>query len=355
MRFLIFLLFVSATAFGQDLRSGYYVKTTGDTVKAKIAFKTDEQLSQKVTVTSGTDNNTRDYQPSEIKGFGFDGGNIYRTNSFVNGLNNNEATTAFVKVMFDGSNKLYGIDLKEKSYYILSYKDTSYLLYDDQTSANGEVLKAGNFRAQVFFLASSCSKPIPDLDRMRYTDRDMLQFMVDVERCKGSFSVKQLTYHRPAPKSEYILSAGGMATGSQSEIGVQLGVRTYFPSKSEKLSLNIFLSYMRNTSDKTYTLNSTTQKFSGVTGVVLLPVALQYNFTKGRIQPYVYAGVGLAYSAEDYFSYTTQKIEVDRGYGFSLLGGAGIEAKLSKSLFFRADWRYDLLMHLPVVGLSYKF
>jgi hypothetical protein len=42
-------------------------------------------------------------------------------------------------------------------------------------------------------------------------------------------------------------------------------------------------------------------------------------------------------------------------FGVALVLGIRIEAKIVSKLYFKADWRYEVLMQYPAIGLAYQF
>jgi outer membrane protein W len=97
-----------------------------------------------------------------------------------------------------------------------------------------------------------------------------------------------------------------------------------------------------------YTLATHNQVYS-------IPVTFQYNFTTGIVQPYFYAGISGAYSTKTANSFTTGIPSSSNQFGVALVIGIGIEARVISKLYFKADWRYEVLMQYPAIGLAYKF
>ena len=129
------------------------------------------------------------------------------------------------------------------------------------------------------------------------------------------------------------------------------------PSLSRKTSLITGLVYLQY-SDKftrtvTSTLHTRTTKYHEVTEIFEIPLLLRYKILEKAIQPYIYAGPGIALKKGKGFADQVAKA-IDQTWGVTIVGGAGIDGRITKNLFVKIEWRYDLLAHLPYIGIAYK-
>ncbi len=86
-----------------------------------------------------------------------------------------------------------------------------------------------------------------------------------------------------------------------------------------------------------------------------VPFTLQYNFTRGRVKPYIDAGLSLDYlETKGVLDYSYRKTH-DNGFGIGFIIAAGVEGYVTKRLMIKADWRYELFLHYPTLGVGYFF
>jgi hypothetical protein len=147
-----------------------------------------------------------------------------------------------------------------------------------------------------------------------------------------------------------------LPAGDDHQITLDAAVRLINPRIDPKASLNIGLRYSNTgTSTKTttydYIYNIEYVYVSKQTHEVFcLPVTFQYNLLSGRIQPAVYVGFSAAYLSEN-----PADPHILQKFGIAVIGGACIEGYITPHFLIKADWRYELLMQYPSIGVGIKF
>jgi len=87
-----------------------------------------------------------------------------------------------------------------------------------------------------------------------------------------------------------------------------------------------------------------------------IPFSIQHNFTKGIIQPYLDAGFSLVYKkATGGIDYGNRPIEDRNKTGIGFTAAIGVDGNITKNLAVKAEWRYELVLHLPTIGIAYTF
>ena len=152
--------------------------------------------------------------------------------------------------------------------------------------------------------------------------------------------------------------AAGLVLGNQTEMTAQALAEFVSPGLSVKSSLMTGFVYLHY-SDKfsrtmTSTFDTTTTNYHEITNIYEIPLILRYKFLDKAIQPYVYAGTGLAIKQEKGYLIENPEQLQHQDFGITLILGAGIDARITKNLFIKAEWRYDLLAHLPYIGIVYR-
>jgi len=165
-----------------------------------------------------------------------------------------------------------------------------------------------------------------------------------------SFYQKQKTILTPS------VFVGGLPMGQESQLTANFTLQITFPHVDRQASLNIGLNYSNTTYMMAYSksLNANYQYYTREQ-ITSIPFTVQYNVTQSRVQPYFYFGASYAHITKDNLAsgYWVQPNE--NYYGFCIVAGLGIEAKIVSGLYARADWRYELFMQYPAIGLSYHF
>src|SRR5205085_10392091 len=122
------------------------------------------------------------------------------------------------------------------------------------------------------------------------------------------------------------------------------------------MSVNFGVNVMTNKRTQTVVSNFNSQLKTTETeyrNIFSVPFTVQYNLLPGRVKPYIEVGLSLVRSdvryRQDYLSYKGHASK----FGLGVVGAIGVEAYVTKRFMIKADWRYELYMHYPVIGVGY--
>jgi outer membrane protein W len=348
--------FISLSLFAQNkYEPGYIVKNNKETVKGYIQNGTEEDFSKQVNFKPDSLSPEQVFLPGDIISFGF-GKDIYKTISFQNTSAEKRVwDTSFVKQLVTGKYDLYIFTRSEQHYYLIKSDTTTYFLYNSLISNNGELITRGNYVNTLNLLSIPCNKLASRYDRVGFSESEMSNFILALNKCISPETAVNY-YTKPKPRTEVFVFAGGLPLGNQSQVTAEALLRISVPSLNRNTFFNIGLHYSS-------TLNSVTYRdlYYGVYSNTIMhkiysvPITIQYDLATGRIRPYFYAGLGIAYLNENAKGPYNNDPPVKNNFGFSFTVGAGIEVRIVKRLFIRADYRYELVVQYPAIGIAYQF
>ena len=345
-----FVLAISFTALLLCVRAqdrvlrGYIVKSSGDTLRGVLKEQgSDESTKQISFKASATDKEYQIYTPDQVKSYQYDGGNLFRAVTYTDTRAASVTRTCYGKLLVTGEYDLYCFS-ESGALYFLVRKDNNYrLLYDDDRW-DLEFGK-GNFRNELNFLASGCNSMANEVGRAAYTIGGLTAFFQQLDACLSPHTPVLTYYHEPKGYSGFYAYMGGIAYGSRAQFTVEVAWRKVWPQVDPSLSLNIGLRFTNLVKPIRLTID---QPFSqGAYQIASIPVTVQYNILKGNFQPFVYAGLSLMtehLSSDVAISADEQPV--------GLVIGGGVEVKIKRCLWVRAEWRSEYLSQFPTVGLA---
>jgi len=348
----LFLLFVSAHAQNHPL-PGYIVRVSGDSIHGFLKEQgTDESSRQISFKKTADDKEYQIYTPVEVKAFQYDGGNLFR----AIGYSDNRGSVAsyrtnFARLLVTGEYDLYSFTEKDILLFLARKDSSFYLIFDDDIDQVPII--PGNFRNELNFFALSCDELKGQIDKVNYTPVDVTEFFKKVDVCVSPTKSVTSYYHKPKGKLSFYANAGGISLGSRYEYSLDLGLRLTWPQLSPGVSLNAGIRYayvQSRIADPNYLLTTIWHK--DTYKLKSLPVFIQYNFTRGIVQPFILAGLSLL--TMDNVT-DLQKTGSDAYYhriGPAILVGGGVEVRLLRTLRARAEWRYEYMSQYPTVGLA---
>jgi opacity protein-like surface antigen len=341
----------------KNFQPGYIVTNNNDTIRGNLKTNVEEGYTKGIIFSQNT-NAPRQYNIDEIKSFGFNGGVLFRTVSYTNQIGEKSQEKHFAKLLFSGTNDVFSFYKKDKLFFVVNTKDsTTYFLYNDITSPISDVVEHGNYQQFLFLLSNGCSAAQSGVERVFYNESSIVDYFKTIEKCFGNSNTK-IFYAKPKAETQIHLFAGGMAFKEDYEISAQLFARFYFKSHSRKTSLNVGFSYYHTKEDNTYPdFWGFTKNYKEIATLYEVPLTMQYDIFSGAFRPYITGGFGLAYlNKTPYPVGTNYEVKPPKGsFGFTVIGGAGIEANITSRLIAKVDWRYNFSIRLPVIGIAYRF
>jgi hypothetical protein len=358
MKFFLWLAFLSLshlTIFAQQNEEpGYIVENNKDSVRGFIEFTNEADLSISISFRKDVTSVMKKYGPEDLSGFGI-GKETFKSMRFQNTAEDSVMETAFVKQLVQGDYNLYSYQKAEREFYLLQKDTIQYFLYDGTNSETGVVFQKGNYYNYLSLISAPCGVLHHIYDRVGYNDQDMAGFISKVDNCEIGGSAVNL-YQKPKTLLQPTIFAGGFPVPGYGQFTASFIMHITLPRIDKKTSVNIGLQYS-NTTDEAMARTDYYYSYKLITRyqIYSLPVTIEYNFTTSRIQPYFYTGISAAYSSKTNNSQSYNIPTSDHAFGLALVGGVGIQAMILPRLFVRADWRYEVILQHPVIGIAYQF
>ncbi len=333
---------------------GYIITLNRDTVKGFIKEDLESDLISGIKFKHDGGSASKEYGPADLLGFSM-GKDIYKSMRFLNTAEDSVMETAFVKQLVKGEYNLYAYRKADRFFYLVQKDTILYFLYDEVSRGTGEIMQKGNYYNYLNLIAVPCEKLTNLVGRVGYNDQDMAGFISKVDNCEKP-GIATNYYQKPETLVQPMIFAGGLPAGDMNQFTASFILHITLPRIDKKTSINIGINYA-NLTKKTeerndyfflYDLTTRYQIFS-------VPVTFQYNFTTSRVQPYFYAGMSAAYTSR---STNTQNYRIpasDHDFGLALVAGVGVQMRTISQLFIRADWRYEVVLQYPAVGIAYQF
>lgn len=347
------LSFFFHVAFTQDsFIPGYIVKNSGDTVRGYLQGRPEKTQMRQIGFKKSEGTHPDMYKAGEIQSFYYEQGDLYETVSFINTSNGDSVPkTLFARSLVAGFYDLYSIAEDGETHYIVKKDTMTWLLYNDRIS--NDVLLKGNYFNQLSFFSAGCAVINKNVEHTNYTDGDLSAFIRELDICLAPGAAVKTNYHKPHAKAAFYVFGGGLPLGGKkTQLMADFALRLIYPEIDPKFSLNIALHYSDKEEPATvagsffnpgYTVKATHQVFS-------LPLTLQYNFTSGIIQPYIYIGFSPAFFAE-----APESLFPDQHFGIAAIAGVGVEVYVSHRFLVKAEWRHEVITQYPAIGLACKF
>ena len=334
---------------------GYIIRNTGDTVHGFLQEEIRKNLLTEIKFKTDISPTVKTFSVEDIQAFRYEDGELYKKISFLDISEDSDVQrTCFAKQLVTGRYSLFDFERNGRLFFLVTVAPDSYLLYDAVYSGTGEEKEKGSYIAQLTLLSNECDKSFFQPSQTGFDEKDISQFVMQLNLCAAPGENAVSYYTKTKVKTEFLIYAGVLPLGKQSQITIEGVARIYYPEISKKVSVNIGLRYARilteNVAD-TYPYNH----FIETHQIYSVPLTLQFNIITGRVQPFIYAGVSVAYLKETAGGAVLNDSGFENNYGFAFIVGAGLEVYIVKGLAFRADWRYELLTQFPSIGLSYRF
>lgn len=356
---IVFLAFTTVSFSQNNTRKGYIVKTTGDTLRGVL--NAIELKSLDNTISFGTSpDNLITYNVTEVKSFGYDGENSFESVSYTNVIDNAQVTR-FAKMLNTGYYSLFTFWSKDIRYFVVKKPDNTYrLLMDDERLTTGFINEKGNFQNELLFLSQSCSELRPSLERLTFAEKDLIGYIGKLNKCIAPTQANNIVVKKEKSVFNMLAYAGGFTLGAKGHeyTGRILG-KLSVPSIDKNLSLNFGINYMaqKKVSTEKISLNGypAFKTQTAERSIISVPLTVQYYFTKGFIKPYIDAGLSIDYLQRKGELDGAGKIVNENKAGLAFSAAIGIDGYITNRLFVRADYRYELFVHYPTIGIAYVF
>ncbi|HXD79476.1 MAG TPA: hypothetical protein VN616_16785 [Puia sp.] len=348
---LIGLCFLMVAAKAQKpAEPGYIVKISGDTLRGMLRVGNGDELAKQISfrdTVSGRDFTV--YTPEQVVSFGFANGYQYRVIRFKDDRPKEGSVQRAVygKLLVTGEDDLYSFS-EDGILYFLARKGGNFLLiYDDDLRTMPYV--KGNFRNELNFFASNCETAGKAVEQTGYSEAGVMAFFEQLDACLNPNLPVRSYYHPVKGQSGFFTYIGEIGYGTRSQFTLEAYWRRSWPQVDPHLSVNIglrFASLVKRAQDTVGVWHDMNFQIRSV------PVTVQYNLVWGPVQAFAYAG----------FSLATVNINTDlpefpkdvyyHSYALALVMGAGVQVKVTRRLFARAEWRTEYMSQFPTAGVA---
>lgn len=259
VQFFLSLILISISSFcRENLFPGYFIKLNGDSVVCRIAYN-DWRINPK-TILVEVDNEKHTFNASDIKGFGAYGHNPYKSALVTYHINpisgvdlpeefldSVETKSYFLKTIVSGYYSLYELTLSDRSYYFLSYGDSSIseLIYRAKRKEN-QIIEDQDYKNVLFDLYHK-ENISGDFSRLInnafYSYSDLKPIVAKLNKNHIGININQnLETATKKNKPELSVFAGGLQHNFPTTIHGDFATGVKFPS-SISFSGGISLSY----------------------------------------------------------------------------------------------------------------
>ena len=357
---LFFCIFKLHAAAQTKYVPGYLVGNNADTLKIYLEGEYSSDLVKQVHYKKElTSKETLMAGPGEIRRFGYDHGSIYRSVSFVTqDGDSSESRSRFAVLMVSGLYNLLSYTENDETYYIIQEESRSFILYNTSYNPQGDIKRKGNYQDQLILLSVACEKKLKNPEQIDYKTSELIAFVESLNRCVAPEQSSVNYFQKSKPIVHPMLFAGGLPLGTPGQITAEAGLRISSAHISKKVSLNVGFHYSYTKLNSTYQPSwdpTTSFKVLQKDQIYSVPVTLQYNFLTWKIQPYFGAGFSITNLSETKESgYLIVPVN-HNGWDFAFVAELGAEGYITRNLFIKAAWRYELLLQYPAIGVGWKF
>ncbi|HLX92626.1 MAG TPA: hypothetical protein VKR32_13135 [Puia sp.] len=345
----------------KNFSPGYLIKVNGDTLKGYLQEESRSDLLFHVQFKSNAGSSKiQAFSPAEVQAFRYETGDLYRKITFTNSLpDSGYDETIFALDLVDGPYMLFSYIQKEELYFVITGNNQSYHLYNSTFNGNGAVLIEGNYISRLGILASGCGVRLLNAEQLPYSEKDVSKFVFDLNNCLSPNSVAFNHYQKSRTMSEIHAFAGGIYFGkNRDQFTADVAVRLINPQLSRNAFINVGLHYSHSSHEQVAKeFGSEVVQSTTTDDIICAPLTIQYNFGAGAIQPFIYGGFAAAYLKETtiYTYYATSKSPPPDKFGISVIAALGVEGHLTNRFYLKAEWRYELILQYPAIGIGYNF
>jgi len=341
-----------------DFKPGFIVKTSGDTIRGHIEQIEAKRLNDRISFAANPSPATSTFTTADIKSFGYDGENSFQKIIYINPFDSTKYER-FAKTLSLGYYSLYTFWIKDEKYFIIKTPDNNYrLLADDERNSNGFLTQKGNFKNELLFISQSCEELREELERINYTEVNLIAYVTKLNKCVAPESNNSIVYKKEKSKLNIYAYAGGIALSKGNEYTGSIMGKLSVPAVDKNVSLNFGINYsiQHKSSIEDFGTYPYHAKQNLERSIISVPLTVQYYFTNGFIKPYVDAGLSFDHltingALKDARGHTSG----ERKFGLGFIAAIGIDGNITKNLFIRAEYRYELFLHHPTIGIAYTF
>ncbi len=300
-----------------DLRDGFIITASKDTIFGKIEFRSDSNNERTCIFSTGS--GKMEYSPSQILGYGFLNDRYY-SSQIIDGK--------FVEVLVTGELSLYESDY---TFYIQKTGTELYILEAKQIRDTAEIKVTGGsdkvvgyrqdlkWLGTISFLTSDCLESHNELQSLTLNVKSLTRFVVNYNLCRGG-GFKYYKVSKPRYRIDYGISVAMVSSTLQFKnlpsqfIYLNNRYQTYdvapgllfavsSPRISENLALQTELCYVRTSyySQNVVAEPSMTNYYETYIdfSTISIPVSLRYTIPVGNSSLFFNAGAEFAFLTDN--------------------------------------------------------
>ena len=348
-----------------DFRSGFIVKTNGDTVKGFVAYRSDKKNLQNCLFKQLKKGKAQSFTAVDLRAYGLTGGKTYEAIILPVDYANPKRDRVFVKLLVQGPLNLY----QYGEYFFLKKIDSLFVLPRPKSQAYGsaETLKLKTDKKYVGtlnYLMLDCKM---NANMAHYTESDLTKVVYDYNNCKMPGSARKNL--APAGRLNFQLFTGYLNSNLTYDYS-----NKYIPFHGTTIigGAGFELSFPRATDKIFFTLEGWVAKtlyqgyYEGLyagdpikqdilmdISYVKIPFVLKYNFLSPENTPYVRLGFSWSYTG----SYTVKTFQERKSgtviYSDQISGGypiknpkgywmaIGYDKRFYKKMKVFSEFRYE--------------
>lgn len=315
---MISLMLLVQLAFSQkNFVPGYIVRSGQDTIRGYIDDRGWDQNPNSISFSTEMESSPMKFTTNEILAFGLSqkiyqsaivtiDKSAHQSSQISTGVTQQASVvdTVFLEVLLRGSINLFSLkDENDKLHFFTSEGSASpneLILKRIFTTQNNKTFIATIevYKRDLKELTKECPDLDKNIDRIRYTEKDLSKFLIAYNACNGSsnsyVAVKAKTEFRfttsvgaSITKLEFKGSSGASITRYDYPISANstfaLGLNTVFPQNKKKWSIYTELQY------RSYQTKYLTSAFDF--SYLRLNAAYRYNYPQGSVRPFVQGGI----------------------------------------------------------------
>lgn len=313
-----------------------------------VLLKDLEQLSKEICFKQNiNDVQCTRYARGQLKSFRTENGNYYELMD-LEIKNKSMTVTVIASQLLKGETELFKAIYDSELLFIVVSKGDKRVLQNDDFIPGELEIKRNNFQGVLNIITEGFS--MANYPRLTFNENEIIEALAAYNTSIGSDCKRVKKENKLIPF--YILNVGAGAGKRQSEFFTQAMYRLYYPEISEKMSLNLGLSYYNYQTSYASALSANGFKES----LLSMPLQIQHNFLTKKFRPYIFGGISLNYlKIVDKNNRLLNDTGFQKNFGIGFLYGGGLELDIYKHIMLKSEYRFELYNHLLLFSIGYNF
>jgi hypothetical protein len=361
-----------------DYRRGAIITLNNDSIPGWVDYRGFQRNAKVCTFRKTEQGESREYTPTELKGYHILDGRSYE--SKVVKLDSTHQESLFLEVLVKGKASLYYYKLNEQDHFLVEVNNegVTELIESTVTVERDGVKYSGMkkaYRGLLKYLLADCNRINPLIELAELQEQSLVHLIQQYNLCIASGGDMSKPYVPPISfkgggKVGLITARAWFPGGPNSaleqghynapaSLTFGLTLNTLLPRFSEKISLQTEILYVKNQYDNYKEFKdfyrTTRSNIHMESTYVKMPLLLQYTYPKGKIRPFLQAGMYLTFALK---TSSTRRNEIEFNYNHAVdteekeafkmkkfqsgyFGGAGFRYMLKNQRFLFIEGRLE--------------